>query len=186
MFKKIALCITALSLAFVGSAQAYEISTKVGSSVSSTLSVNSYTVSGSVKTITDSQRDVIDYTGGILTTGDMVKHSVVEVHVNQGGSGVGVSGSSSVYASMTHANIQVGGSATVGSEAMNSVSWDNSAIHETGVAVADVDLYDVGGWFPNHVGSTTETVYTNTWVNLANVDYTQSSGSWSGTSVYIK
>ena len=186
MFKKIALCITALSLAFVGSAQAYEISTKVGSSVSSTLSVNSYTVSGSVKTITDSQRDIFDYTGGIITVGDMVKYSVVEVHVNQGGSGVGVSGSSTVYAGLTHGNIEVGGSASVGSEAMYSVSWDNSAVHETGTAVVDVDLYDVGGWFPNHVGSSTETVYTNTWVNLANVDYTASSGSWSSNAVYIK
>lgn len=185
MFKKI-LGTMVLSLALVASAQAFEISTKVGSSVSSTLSVNSYTVSGTVKTTTDSQRDILDYTGGIITVGDMNKHSVVEVHVNQGGSGVGVSGSSTVYAGMTHGNIEVGGSASVGYEAMNSVSYDNSAIHETGVAVVDVDLYAVGGWFPNHVGSSTETTYTNTWVNLANVDYTQSSGSWSGNSVYIK
>jgi len=185
MFKKI-VCTLALSLAFVGVAQAYEISTKVGSSVSTTLSINSYSVSGHVVTVTDSQRDILDYTGGIVTVGDMVKHSVVDVHVNQGGSGVGVSGSSSVYAGMTHGNIEIGGSASVGSEAMYSVSWDNSAIHETGVAVTDVDMYDLGGWWPSHVGSSTETVHTNTWVNLANVDYTASSGSWSSNAVYIK
>ena len=172
-----------VSFFFAGFAQAYEISTKIGSSVSNTLSVNSYSVSGSVKTVTDSQRDVFDYSGGIITVGDMNKHSVVTVHVNQGGSGVGVSGSSTVYGGMTHGLVEVGASASVGYEASNSVSWDNSAIHETGVAVTDVDMYS--GFF-NHVGSTTETVYTNTWVNLANVDYTASSGNWSSSAVYIK
>ena len=175
-----------VSFFFAGFAQAYEISTKIGSSVSNTLSVNSYSVSGHVVTVTDSQRDILDYTGGIVTVGDMVKHSVVDVNVNQGGSGVGVSGSSTVYGGMKHGNIEVGASASVGYESMSSVGWDNSVIHETGTAVTDVDLYAVGGWFPNHVGSSTETVYTNTWVNLANVDYTQSSGSWSGSAVYIK
>ena len=58
MFKKTLLSIAVLSIAFVGSAQAYEISTTSGSSVSNTLSFSSYQVSGSVKTITDSQRDV--------------------------------------------------------------------------------------------------------------------------------
>lgn len=183
MFKKTLLSIAVLSLAFVGSAQAYEISTKSGSSVSNTLSLSSYQVSGSVKTITDSQRDVLDYTGGVLTVGEMNKHSVVEVHVNQGGAGAGVSGSSTVYGGMTHGLVEVGASASVGWEASNSVAWDNSAIHETGTTVTDVDMYS--GWF-NHVGSTTETVYTNTWVDLANVDYTASSGSWSGSAVYIK
>ena len=183
--KKVVCLILVSSLLSV-SAQAFEISTKSGSSVSNTLSVNSYSVSGSVKTVTNSQRDVLDFTGGIITVGDMNKHSVVTVHVNQGGSGVGVSGSSTVYAGMTHGNVEVGGSASVGYESMNSVGWDNSAIHETGTSVVAVDMYDVGGWFPNHVGSSTETVYTNTWVNLANVDYTQSSGSWSGSAVYIK
>ena len=180
MFKKIALCITAL--AFVGSAQAYEISTKSGSSVSTTLSVNSYTVSGSVKTITDSQRDIFDYTGGVITVGEMNKHTVVDVNINQGGSGVGVSGSSTTYASMTHGNVEVGGSASVGGEGMLSTSWDNSVIHETGVAVVEVDMY----FGPFNIGSTTETTHTNTWVNLANVDYTASSGSWSSNAVYIK
>ena len=186
MFKKTLLSIAVLSLAFVGSAQAYEISTKSGSSVSNTLSLSSYQVSGSVKTITDSQRDVLDYTGGVLTVGDMVNHSVVEVHVNQGGAGAGVSGSATVYGGMTHGNVEVGASASVGWEASNSVAWDNSSIHETGTAVVDVDMCDLGGWFPNHVGSSTETTYTNTWVDLANVDYTASSGSWSGSAVYIK
>ena len=186
MFKKISLLFTVLSLAFVGSVQAYEISTKTGSSVSATLSMNSYSVSGHVVTVTDSQRDILDYTGGIVTVGDMVKHSVVDVSVNQGGSGVGVSGSSTVYAGMSHGNIEVGGSASVGYESMNSVGYDNSVVHETGTSVVDVDLYDVGGWFPSHVGSSTESVHTNTWVHLANVDYTQSSGNWSGSSVYIK
>jgi len=141
---------------------------------------------GTVKTTTDSQRDVRDYTGGVYTTGDMNKHSVVEVHVNQGGSGVGVSGSSTVYGGMTHGLVEVGASASVGWEAGLSVAWDNSSIHETGTTVTDVDMYDLGGWFPNHVGSSTETTYTNTWVDLANVDYTASSGSWSGSAVYIK
>ena len=116
----------------------------------------------------------------------MNKHSVVEVHVNQGGSGVGVSGSSTVYGGMTHGLVEVGASASVGWEAGLSVAWDNSSIHETGTTVTDVDMYDLGGWWPNHVGSSTETVYTNTWVDLANVDYTASSGSWSGSAVYIK
>ena len=174
-----------VSFFFAGFAQAYEISTKIGSSVSNTLSVNSYSVYGTVKTIADSQRDVFDYTGGIITVGDMNKHSVVTVHVNQGGSGVGVSGSSTVYGGMTHGLVEVGASASVGWEASNSVGWDNSAIHETGVAVVDVDMWDING-FPNHVGSSTETTYTNTWVNLANVDYTASSGNWSGSAVYIK
>jgi len=180
MFKKILASLVMTLCAF--SVQAYEISTKVGSSVSGTLSVNSYTVSGSVKTITDSQRDIFDYTGGVITVGEMNKHSVVEVHVIQGGSGVGVSGSSTTYASMTHGNVEVGGSASVGSEGMLSTSWDNSVIHETGVAVVEVDMY----FGPFNIGSTTETTHTNTWVNLANVDYTASSGSWSATSVYIK
>ena len=186
MFKKTLVSIAVLSLAFVHSAQAYEISTKSGSSVSTTLSLSSYQVSGSVKTVTDSQRDVFDYTGGIITVGDMNKHSVAEVHVNQGGSGVGVSGSSTVYGGLTHGNIEVGASASVGWEASNSVAWDNSSIHETGTAVVDVDLYDVNGWWPTHVGSSVETTYTNTWVNLANVDYTASSGNWSSSAVYIK
>ena len=168
------------------SASAFDITTKVGSSVSNTLSINSYTVSGHKVTVTDSNRGVFDVTGGILTVGDVVKHSVVVVHVNQGGSGVGVSGSSTVYAGLSHGNIEVGGSASVGSESMVSVDWNNSAVHETGTAVTDVDLYSTAFFFPIQVGSSTETVHTNTWVNLANVDYTNSSGSWSSNTVYIK
>jgi len=181
MFMKTLLSIV-LSLAFVHSAQAYKISDKSGSSASRTISVSSYSVSGTVKTITDSQRDVFDYSDGIITTGEMNKHSVVEVHVNQGGNGVGVSGSYTAYAGLSHGNIEVGGSTSAGWEVGLSSDWDNSAIHETGVAVTDVDMY----FGPFHVGSTTESVYTNTWVNLANVDYTASSGSWSGSAVYIK
>ena len=77
MFKKTLLSIAVLSLAFVGSAQAYEISTKSGSFVSNTLSFSSYQVSGSVKTVTNSHRDVLDYTGGIVTVGDIIRHIVV-------------------------------------------------------------------------------------------------------------
>jgi len=185
LMKNKILVVASLSL-FAVSASAYEITTKSGSSVSGTLSVNSYSVTGHVTTITDSNRGVLDYSGGILTVGDMNKHTVVDVIVNQGGAGVGVSGSSTVYAGISHGNVEVGGSASVGTEGMNSVSWDNSVIHETGTAVTDVDLYAVGGWFPVYAGSSTETVQTNTWVNLANVDYTASSGSWSSNTVYIK
>lgn len=185
MFKKTLLSIAVLSLAFVHSAQAYEISDKSGSTMSRTISVSSYSVSGTVKTVTDSQRDVRDYSDGILTIGEMNKHSVVEVHVNQGGGGVSVSGAYTAYAGLSHGNIEVGGSTSAGWEVGLSSAWDNSSIHETGTAVTDVNMYDFGGW-PSHVGSTTETVYTNTWVNLANVDYTASAGSWSGSAVYIK
>ena len=184
MLMKTTLVAASLMLASL-SVSAFEITTKVGSSVSNTISVNSYSVTGLVKTVTDSQRDVFDYTGGIITVGDVVKHSVVDVHVNQGGSGVGASGSATVYVGLSHGNIEVGGSSTVGSESMSSVDWNNSVVHETGTAVTDVDLWNISG-FPNHVGSETETVYTNTWVNLANVDYTASSGSYISSTVYIK
>lgn len=181
MINKILLAI-AIMLGLAAPAQAFEISTKVGSSVSNTLSFKNYTATGHVVTVTDSQRDIFDVTGGIVTVGEVVKHSVVDVAVNQGGSGVGAGGSATVYANMAHGNIEVGASYSIGSDSMNMVSWDNSVVHETGVAVTDVDLFA----FPFHVGSSTETVYTNTWVSLANVDYTQSSGSWASSSVYIK
>lgn len=176
----------ALSMTLAISAQAFEVTNRIGSSVSSTLSLTSYSVSGTIKKTTDSQRDVLHYTDGILTTGDIVKHEVTETHVDQGGSGVGMSGSATLYASLKHGGIEVGGSASVGSETMSSVAWNNSAIHQTGTTRTDVDMYDLSGWFPNHVGSETEVTYENTWVNLANVDYTQMSGSWSAQTVYIK
>lgn len=180
------LALIAMSLFFVSNAYAFQVDKKIGSSVSSTISFKSHAVTGKVVTVNNSQRDILDFTDGIVTVGEVVKHSVVKVHVNQGGSGVGISGVSTVYAGLTHGAITAGGSASVGYEAMSGSSWDNSAVHETGLAVTDVDLYDLGGWFPNHVGSSTESIHTDTWVNLANVDYTQSSGSWSASSVYVK
>ena len=100
VFKLIGLAL--LSLSFAGSAMAYKIEAKAGSGVSNTLSVNQYTVTGHVVTVTDSQRDILDYTDGILTVGDIVEHSVVDVDLDQGGAGVGASGSASFYTSLAH------------------------------------------------------------------------------------
>jgi len=185
MIKQI-LALIAMSLVFAVPAQAYQIDTKAGSSISTGISVNSYTVSGQVKTTTNSLREVYDQTGDIVTTGHIFKHSVVEMNVNQGGNGVGASGSATVYNSMTHGLIEVGASASVGYEASNSVDWNNSTIHETGTTRTDTNVWDVSGVIPQDLGWTEETVRTNTWVQLANVDYTTTVGGWSATSKWFK
>ncbi len=180
-FKLIGMAILAMS--FASSAMAYKIENKAGSGVSTHLSVSSYTVTGHKVTVTDSQRDVLDYTDGLLTVGEIVEHSVVDVNLNQGGSGVGVGGSASSYSSLAHGAHKVTVSAAGGGSIMNSVDWDNSTILETGTKTTDVDLFDLGGWFPNHVGSETETVYKNILVTLANVDYTNTASGWQSNAI---
>ena len=177
MIKQI-LAFMALSLVFAGSAHAYKIEHKAGSGVSTYVSVSSYSVTGHKVTVTDSQRDILHYTDGLLTVGEIVEHSVVDVNINQGGSGIGGGGSASFYSSLAHGAHKVTVSGAGGGSIMNLIDWDNSEIHTTGTKVTDVDLFDLGGWWPNHVGAETETVYENTLVSLANVDYTNTAAGW--------
>jgi len=182
MFKKI-LCITALSLAFVGSAQAYEISTKVGSSVSVTSGVSKYTASGTVKTITDSSRGVYSYDAHVLSVGSVVKHSIETVNVNQTGITHSSGGYSTLYAGISHGNIEAGGSVSFGSESSVAHSNDYSIINTVGTSTTDIDQR-LFGFIP--VGSFNEVVLTNTSVQMDNYAKVETNGSWFSTSRYIK
>lgn len=182
MFMK-TLSIAVLSLAFVGSAQAYEISTKIGSSVSITSGVSKYQASGTVKTITDSNRGILSYDADILTVGSLVKHSVETVNVNQVGTTLHSGGSATQYAGIEYGNIEIGGSVSVGGESSVSHSNDYSVVNTVGTATTNVD-HLLFGFIP--VGSFNEVVLENTSVQFDNYARVDTSGSWLATSKYIK
>ena len=184
MFKKI-LCITALSLAFVGSAQAYEVTKTVGYSMSTGSSVSKYRVSGEIKTTIDQHRKVYDFDSGELTLGDVTKHQVVRVEVKQHGTTYGSNGSATLYAGIEFGNIEAGFSATIGSESSNGVAYDNSKIHQNGTDVIDLKTYAFVP-FRVQVGSYREVTFTDTEVQLANSSHTQTHGGYVSKSAYIK
>ena len=172
-----------VSFLFAGFAQAFEINTKIGSSVSTTSGVSKYNASGTVKTITDSNRGVFSYDANILTVGSVVKHSVETVNVNQVGTTLFSGGSATQYAGIEHGNIEIGGSVTVGSESSVSHSNDYSVVNTVGTNATNTTQLAFG-FIP--VGSFNEVVLTNTSVQMNNYARVDTSGSWLATSKYIK
>ena len=172
-----------VSFFFAGSAQAFEINTKIGSAVSVSSGVSKYHATGTVKKITDSNRAIFSYDADILTVGSIVKHSVETVDVNQVGTTLSSGGSATLYAGIEHGNIEIGGSVTVGSDSSVAHSNDYSVIKTVGTDTTNTAQLAFG-FIP--VGSFNVVVLTNTSVQMNNYARVETTGSWLATSKYIK
>lgn len=170
-------------LFFSVSASAFEISTGTTFNGSTTVTANSYTVSGTVvKNQTDhrhiDQTDVL----GQRSVGIFRERSTQTTYINQYGSGAGVSVSGSVGGNSSIGGLSTGYQLASGGGVMASESHDRSVITEQGRSVANVDI-SVGG---SHVGSAREVVTTNTVASLNNNDYTTSVSGWTKFTAYAE
>jgi len=180
---KILIALILSTLPFASFVQAFEINTKIGSSVSVTSGVSKYQASGTVKTISDSSRGIYSYDANILTVGSVVKHSTETVNVNQVGTTLSSGGYDTWYAGIEHGNIEIGGSVSVGGEHTVSHSNDYSVINTFGTDTTSTTQKLFGIWT---VGSSNEVVLTNTSVQMNNYAMVDTTGSWISTSKYIK
>ncbi len=183
---KILVALILSTLPFASFVQAFEINTKIGSSVSVSSGVSKYHATGTVKKITDSNRAVFSYDADILTTGSIVKHSVETVLVNQTGTTNSSGASGTLYAGIEHGNIEIGASVTLGSDSSVSHSNDYSVIKTVGTETTDLTMSKQVWFWTVPVGSFNEVVLTNTSVQMDNYARVETEGSWLATSKYIK